>query len=260
MTNDLKRLRTSERFPLHAMAFKALEEWIASGRFKPGEKLPSEDELSEMLGISRSTLREALGNLETHGLISRRQGVGTFVTRPFSGGVLGGLERLEPFRRVSNEAGVTPKVVERHVGTLAASAKVAGMLGIEDGTTLVRVQVVEAIDGCQCMYVDSHILLRVASAEALQRFEGSELDFLLELASPPLASTRSEIFAIGADGEVSARLGILAGTPVLHLVETYFSDDRTALGIAFVYFLSEHFHFYINRRVVRRRGVIRINP
>ncbi|MCX6026842.1 MAG: winged helix-turn-helix domain-containing protein, partial [Chloroflexi bacterium] len=100
MTNDLEPLRNSERVPLHAKAFKALEDWIRSGRFKPGEKLPSEDELSDRLGISRSTLREALGYLETHGLISRRQGIGTFVTHPYGTGLIGGLERLEPFRRV----------------------------------------------------------------------------------------------------------------------------------------------------------------
>ena len=49
---------------------------------KAGERLPSEPVLARRLGVSRATLREAMRTFETQGLISRQQGVGTFVTRP----------------------------------------------------------------------------------------------------------------------------------------------------------------------------------
>lgn len=57
-----------------------LAETIICGRFQPGDKLPSEPELSAELSVSRTTLREALRILSTRGLVEVRRGVGTFVT------------------------------------------------------------------------------------------------------------------------------------------------------------------------------------
>lgn len=57
-----------------------LEAMIADGTLKPGERLPAERQLSERLGVSRPSLREAIQKLASKGLLSTRQGGGTFVT------------------------------------------------------------------------------------------------------------------------------------------------------------------------------------
>ena len=63
--------------------------WIESGQLEVGERLPSEHELGKSFGVSRSVVREALRGLRTMGLVSPRNGRGTFVasTRPVHGGV-----------------------------------------------------------------------------------------------------------------------------------------------------------------------------
>jgi GntR family transcriptional regulator, transcriptional repressor for pyruvate dehydrogenase complex len=48
-------------------------------KLKPGDKLPSERELSEMLGVSRSSIRDAIRSLELVGMVEPRQGTGTIV-------------------------------------------------------------------------------------------------------------------------------------------------------------------------------------
>jgi GntR family transcriptional regulator len=250
--NRVLPIASPERQPLYIRAIEALETMIESGDFRAGEQLPSEGTLAEMLGISRSTLREALGYLETRGLISRRQGVGTFVTQAFGFGFLGGLERLEPFRKVMERAGIPSKVVERSVDWCQASDRVADVLAIEKDSELVQVQVVEAIKGIRSMYIESVILPKIGVFKALQAYAGSEIDFLKEYADQPLSHTRTEIFSVGVDSIVAEKLYIAPGTPTLHLVETYYSASGMALGIAFVYFLTEHFHFYVNRRVAGR--------
>src|SRR5687768_13965097 len=52
---------------------------ILNGTYAPGSQLPTEAELGELLGVSRTVVREALRALEDEGLIDRRHGVGTFV-------------------------------------------------------------------------------------------------------------------------------------------------------------------------------------
>lgn len=58
-----------------------LRDQIISGVYKSGERLPSLRELGEILGVGQSTIREAIGSLKTMGLVTIRQGEGTFVTR-----------------------------------------------------------------------------------------------------------------------------------------------------------------------------------
>jgi len=58
---------------------RQIEQLILRGILKPGERLPSERELSERLGVSRPSLREALADLQTSGLLTSRAGAGVFV-------------------------------------------------------------------------------------------------------------------------------------------------------------------------------------
>lgn len=59
-----------------------LEQMIALGELAPGDRLPSERELAESLSVSRTSLREALHQLEAKHLIERRPGRGTVVLAP----------------------------------------------------------------------------------------------------------------------------------------------------------------------------------
>jgi len=59
---------------------KYLEDLIITGRLSAGDKLPSENDLAKMFSTTRVTVRKALDELEKNGVISKVQGVGTFVT------------------------------------------------------------------------------------------------------------------------------------------------------------------------------------
>ncbi len=62
--------------------FQYLNEGIRSGRWKPGDRLPSETQLCQELNISRTSVRSAIGRLSGLGLVQSRQGKGTFVLTP----------------------------------------------------------------------------------------------------------------------------------------------------------------------------------
>jgi GntR family transcriptional repressor for pyruvate dehydrogenase complex len=78
-TGQLPRLEPIERVPVTARVVERLKELIASHEYAPGSRLPSERELRELLGVGRSTIREALRGLEALGMIELRQGVGAYV-------------------------------------------------------------------------------------------------------------------------------------------------------------------------------------
>ncbi|MEJ6391796.1 FCD domain-containing protein [Gymnodinialimonas sp. 2305UL16-5] len=58
---------------------KQIEQLILRGILRPGERLPSERELSERLGVSRPSLREAVAELQSRGLLATRAGAGIYV-------------------------------------------------------------------------------------------------------------------------------------------------------------------------------------
>ncbi len=64
-----------------------LEHMLLEGSFAPGQKLPTERELAAQFDVSRPSLREALQKLEAKGLVSRKQGGGTFVCDNLVGGL-----------------------------------------------------------------------------------------------------------------------------------------------------------------------------
>jgi GntR family transcriptional regulator of arabinose operon len=64
----------------HERIYDALMLEVTSGRLKNGDALPTEHQLAEMLNVSRSTIRQTLGELEKEGIVRRVRGKGTFVT------------------------------------------------------------------------------------------------------------------------------------------------------------------------------------
>lgn len=73
--------QTSE-VPLYYQVREAIRETVIGESWKPGTKLPAEEELAERFGVSRATVRQAILDLVRRGVLYRKQGKGTFVAAP----------------------------------------------------------------------------------------------------------------------------------------------------------------------------------
>lgn len=76
---DLPLLDRGSTAPIWFQIMRAIEAKVAVGAWKPGDRLPSENELRAHFAASRTSVREALSRLERAGIISRQQGKGAFV-------------------------------------------------------------------------------------------------------------------------------------------------------------------------------------
>jgi len=75
--NSLRRLTRPSN--LTSELVKRFEEEIESGKLPPGSRLPTEQEILNATGVSRTVVREAFSALRANGLVVTRQGSGTFV-------------------------------------------------------------------------------------------------------------------------------------------------------------------------------------
>lgn len=77
---DMDSLRPVQRVTLSEQVASQFAQMISDGRWKPGEKMPSEAELCAAMGVGRSTIREALKSLAFTGMVRMRAGEGTYVS------------------------------------------------------------------------------------------------------------------------------------------------------------------------------------
>jgi GntR family transcriptional regulator len=246
-----KRIKTDSR-PLYNQAIDALNRYIELGGLKPGDKLPGEDDLARELGISRPTLREALGALEVHGIIDRRHGVGTFITAPVRGSMQGGLEKLESVYSLAAVAGVAPKRDDWIIEPVTAVDEVAKNLEIDPGETVIHVQVTIMENNLHFVYMSSFIKTAIANLKELKKFKsGTSLDYLIHKDEARLSYTNTLLFSVSADQEIARWLHIAENHPLLLLEETFFSEAGEPVVWTKNYFITDKVNFHIIRRIVR---------
>ena len=78
----MNTLSMDSDIPLYSQLVSIVKRNISAGTLSTGDLLPSEAEFCKTFQISRSTVRQAIGALESEGLVVRKQGRGTFVAEP----------------------------------------------------------------------------------------------------------------------------------------------------------------------------------
>jgi GntR family transcriptional regulator len=216
---------------------------------QPGDQLPPEPALAQQLGVSRPTLREVLRSFAERGLLIRRRGVGTFVTSRLP--ILEtGLEVLESLERMAQRLGLATEMALLSITErMATDAELDGLERKEAAQVLVVDRVI-AIEGEPVADLRDVVPIQYLDEEGLSEgFRGSVLDVLLELGTPTLTSSRTQIMAVSADAGEACRLKIEPGTALLRLVAQLFSYDEQIVDYSVSTFVPGHFKFQVIRQV-----------
>jgi len=214
-----------------------------------GGLLPSEAVLSQRLGVSRATLREALSQLEQGGMIVRRHGIGTFLS-PGMPLVEAGLEELESIETIADRIGVEIHMGEWQVDERPATASEAQSLKTDAGTRVYAVQRVIVPGELPIAYLVDIVPADILDPHDLgETFQGSVLDLLLRRSDPPLRSSYTELCAEAATRDLTRRLRLRSGDPLLKLTAQLYAMDGRVVDYSISYFTPGHFKFHVIRRV-----------
>jgi len=245
------RLRADHR-PLYVRAEEALRTLFASGAYPPGVQLPAEPELAQKLGISRSTLREAMRTFEERGWITRRQGVGTFVSHisPATPVIDSGLEVLESIDQLAHRIGLETEMGEALIEERPATPEELANLGLDAGAHLLSVARSVLMGSHPIAYLQDALPLDfLRKAELVDAFTGSVLDFLLRRGHPPLAYSHTRLAAVAAGPAMSRRLRIARNAPLLMLEAQLYSQDNRVVDYSISHFVPGYFNFHVVRRI-----------
>ncbi|MEZ3158904.1 GntR family transcriptional regulator [Microbacterium sp. BWT-B31] len=117
---------------------------IASGEYAPGERIPSESALADRYGVTRMTVRQAISGLITKGLVTRKQGSGTYVLRTRQ--PARALNQLTGFTEDMTEQGYRPTSRQLSNTEEEAPEHVQEWLELNNGAHVIRLERVRFLD------------------------------------------------------------------------------------------------------------------
>ncbi|MEW6668286.1 MAG: GntR family transcriptional regulator [Thermodesulfobacteriota bacterium] len=193
-----------------------VREQIESGKWGPGEAIPTEEELASTHGLSLNTVRKAIINLVSEGYLHRRQGKGTFV----SGSTIR-RENLRSYRMLRefdrDEAGLRIRFLE--LGRTGGSENIRRRLKTRATQDLYEVKRLFLCQDRPLVYTDSYLpanLFKGLEKIAPEEWEKKSLYILLEDRYGVTTVVQRELFSVRrAEGALCEALHVKPGFPLL---------------------------------------------
>jgi GntR family transcriptional regulator, histidine utilization repressor len=207
----------------YARVKQHLKEGLASGRWNPGQLMPSEAELTALFGVSRMTVNRALRELQTEGLVQRLQGVGTFAAQlhPVSSTLT-----IRDLHQEIEARGHRHHADVQFVREERAGAALAAQLGLPEGARVFHSMMVHFDNGvplqCEDRYVNPD---RAPDYLSVDFTRTTPTQHLLEVA--PLWEAQFTIEAGPPTAQEARLLGIGAADACLIVVRRTMSRGST---------------------------------
>lgn len=235
----------SDNRHLYLQVIEKIKQDIEAGIYKEKEKLPSEFDLSKQLGVSRATLREALRMLEEGNVVTRRQGVGTFVnTKPL---FKSGIEQLNSVTNMIKQAGMTPGTVFLSSATYIPTDEDVCAFKCGKDDKLLYIERVRTANGEPVVYCIDKIPEGILSDNFSYK-EESLFDMISNEAGRNILYAVAEIQPIGYHEKISSKLQCEPETALLILKQMHYDENDEPILYSLNYFKADKFSFHVFRK------------
>lgn len=240
------RLDPTSFVPLYHQLKEILKSSIVSGVWKADEMVPSENELAATYEVAVGTVKKAFAELARDGFIVRRQGRGTFVSRPDFGR---SFFRFFRFDLNSSSDGVVPISKVIFAGPSQPPTRVRDVLRLSKRQRVLQIKRLRAFNDLPLMYEDLYLPGKI--------FAGLErMDISRELLYP-IYDSKFNTPIIWADEfleprlatpEVAEHLGISPGEPVIFLERIAYSFEDRPVEFRSSFGRGDRFRYHIELR------------
>lgn len=235
---------------LYEQVKNAILERIASGEFKPGDKLPTEEDLCRQYGVSRITVRRALNDIAAQFLVVRKRGIGTVVTRRLAD------KRVFTFTGHFHDRSLY-KTRKLLAVTESASAEVAEALEIRRGDPVQHVRRIVMQRGHPMTLVDAY-MPGTADEQPSRSRENLESPIRSDVHYPGRPAERAEqvLEATIADALVAESLGLPLGRPVMKARRVYFSGAGKPVRYTLMVYHPDRYRFTFDLLPAKHQAAI----
>lgn len=182
--------------PLSGQAKEAILQYIEEMDLKRDNKLPREEALAEMLGVSRITIRQALNDLASEGIIFRRQGRGTFVNVD-SLDIKVTFSPCMELTQMIQKSGYTPSVRLLKIRKIKREEEICSLLQMQPDEQLVVAEKLFLADDQICAYCRDYFSMDLIggeeSFEMFSHYEDSIYRYIYDLSGEKAQWDKVEI-------------------------------------------------------------------
>lgn len=203
--------------PLYRQVAEGLRDRIVSGELAVGTALPTENTISEALGIGISTVRCAYATLVKEGLVTRRPRRGSFVSSPELARQLDG---LYSFSSETRRLGRVPSTKVISFTETTPSPEVKLQLGLTSRERIFEIIRVRFADDIPIMLEGSHVPVRICPKLTKKDVEGSLYETIIRASGSAPAEAHEVHKAVVLDAEQARVLGREAGAPAFLIFRT----------------------------------------
>jgi len=231
--------------PLYAQIAQRFREQILAGQLASEARMPTEEQLCESYGVSRSTVRQAMAELLQQQMVVRRRGLGTFV-----------VERSKA-QRVTHPVGSLFHAVN-YIGNVryanlsraeaAPPTEIGEKLGLEPGEKCLTIAEVGSSDGLPLTHAQMYFPLRFGRKLRARDFaSGTTIVQLIEQHFGLRAQRAEQIVdPVAADRVTADLLGVVFKTPLLRITRVYYLADGSAFGASVIQYHPQRYRLQID--------------
>lgn len=220
--------------PLYLQAEELLRKLIALPEYQNGKLLPNEIEMANELGISRNTLRQATNKLVYEGLLFRKKGVGTIVTRPVDSKARNWMS----FTQEMKSKGIDVVNYDIELSWVKPVKRVAEFLGVSEDSKVLKMERLRGNKDGPFVYFVSffHPRIGLTGTEDFSRplYEILQNDFAVVA-----KLSKEEITAVAADRIIAKKLNIKTGDPILKRKRFVYDPGRRPIEFNLGYYRSD---------------------
>jgi GntR family transcriptional regulator len=241
MSKPASHLAPLVPLPLYAQIKETLRARILDGSYAPHSQMPSEHELCAMFGVSRITVRQALGDLQKEGLLFKLHGKGTFVSKPKA---FQNVSSLQGFAEAMSAMGYEIVNQLRSFRIVKADRQIAARLNIEEGSPVTEIHRVRLLNrepvSLELTWLPETLGARLANADLVTR----DIFLILENdCGVPLGHADIALDAMLADEDIAEALRVDEGSPILRIDRLTHDAHGTPIDYEHLYFRGDAFQY-----------------
>lgn len=240
--------------PIYYQIKQDIKKSIVSGEFNPGDKIPSENDLSMKFNVSRLTLRQAISQLNQEGFLISKRGIGTFVTTnkdlidSSCLEVSGFLNDL--FYEVSKV-----KTKEVKITRLMASRRIKEKLEMDQGDKeVIQIERIRFKGSRSFAYTINYLPIEIGSKiNKGELYKKPLLQIIEQDLGIPFTEAFQTIEASFASQEVAKKLGVLAGSPILFLERIMYTKGRKPVELVQSSHRGDIYKYFVRLKKIKSK-------
>ena len=249
MKNTYSAVLAQEKGPLYIQVKKELVARMAARVYVPGQRLPTEKELGAEFGVSVATIRQAVGALESEGVLIRRQGSGTYVAQHQL------MQRRAAFLRLydENERRINPRRKLLSITVDSATDRETELLNLPYGgkSKVIRYRFIGTnqndapiFSSVLEMVVPHNLFSKLTKKSFFKDEETNQYGLYAEVCGIQVISLEESVYAKPLPREFSDQMKLKAGTPVLYIERVSYTFNKFPVEIRWRY-VHPDYHYKV---------------